>query len=67
MVSLCCETAGFTCVYEMNRVKRISLNECVSNAGHSFYTEHKRNSFIDIERYATTDTSTYVCSLDRNF
>jgi hypothetical protein len=29
----CCETAGFTWVYEMNRLERLSLNECIFNAG----------------------------------
>jgi hypothetical protein len=35
---LCCETAGFSWVFGMNMFEWISLNECISDAGHGIYT-----------------------------
>jgi hypothetical protein len=40
----CCETAGFSWVYKMNRFEWISLNESISSLGHCFYTNKRENS-----------------------
>jgi hypothetical protein len=38
----------------LSLTKWISLSECISNTGDGFYTEHKRNSFINTESDTTT-------------
>jgi hypothetical protein len=38
----CCETAGFSWVLQNELVERVSLNECILNAGHGLYTWQSR-------------------------
>jgi hypothetical protein len=68
----CCETAGFSWVY-----KQISLNECISNAGHGFYTwqirtRHRQRKWrqdlhegeLSIRKFQMCDTLTLSTTLD---
>jgi hypothetical protein len=45
---VCRETAGFSRAYRVNELfERISLNECISNVGHGFYTKQQNKTYTE--------------------
>jgi hypothetical protein len=58
-----CETAGFSWILQNESVEQISLNECILNAGHGFYTKQQNQTYTDkVMPWSTHKLELSICN-----